>query len=107
MEGLSVDYAVIHAPKIGISLYPPGACTPPKIDRVPPRGEVATIDVECLCICRWPAREYNFCYKNFIIPTQPKRPNKCNRSHPKKNYILVINTMYPIPKDIDNTGWWI
>jgi hypothetical protein len=29
MEGRSVDYAAIHAPKKGISPYPAAACIPP------------------------------------------------------------------------------
>jgi hypothetical protein len=53
VEGKSVDYAIIHAPKIGISPYPPGTYTPSRSGRDPPCVEAVTIDGECTYICRY------------------------------------------------------
>jgi hypothetical protein len=51
-EGKSIDNAAIHAARRGISLYPPGVYTPPKIDRGPPCDEAVTIVRECPYISR-------------------------------------------------------
>jgi hypothetical protein len=51
-EGQSVKYTVIHVAKRGISPYPLGVYTPPKIDRGPPCGEAVIIVGEFPIICK-------------------------------------------------------
>jgi hypothetical protein len=51
-EGQSIDYTAIHAPRRGISPYPPGVYIPLKIDGGPPCDEVVTIVGECPYIYR-------------------------------------------------------
>jgi hypothetical protein len=108
VEGQSKDYAAIRAAKKDPSLYPLDVCTPLKIGCAPPRDIEATKDVVYRYITSVDNLQERrvFVIKHFVIYIAIA--TKLMQSLlPSEDFVLVINTMYPMAKNIGKTSWWI